>query len=119
MTIAFATSVKRIIDMAGQSVVYTSKGAITRNADLSRTSTDTNYTLKCHMRKSKDSHMQGNVSDNIRDCRIAAKGLVFIPKRGDSLDDGVNIFSVSDVDSRQHAGVILEYILKVRGNAKV
>ena len=119
MTIAFATSVKRIIDMAGQSVTYTSKGTPTRNTDLSISSTDTNHTIKVHMRKSKDSAMQGNVSENMRDCRLAAQGLAFTPKNGDLIDDGVNIFNVGDVDSRQHAGVLLEYILKVRGNAKV
>lgn len=116
MTQLFASAVKRIVNSSGKTAVYKRFSPTRDLANLSRTNTPTSYTIKIHMRTAQDTQLEGAVHNQMREVRIPASNLGFIPEINDQIEVDSKIYKVEAVDIRNHAGVNLLYILKVRGN---
>lgn len=115
---SFAARVDDILLQQGEVVIYTTKVTSSRNlSDLSKAVTTTDYTIKAHFRAATDKPIAGQLAEDVRQVRIAAKALSITPKRGDVITKATGeVFEVIKVDTRYGNGENIIHILNVQGS---
>jgi hypothetical protein len=114
---SFAERVDLILINQGEDIVYSRRLTTGRNLnDLSKSVAITDYSIKAHFRTSQERPISGQLAEDVKQVRIAAKALPIIPKRGDMVAKATGeMFEVLKVDTRYGSGEVLIHILNVQG----
>lgn len=111
--------IKAIVEQNAYDVTYVSKNGITRSGtgSLTRSNTETEYSVKAHIRDFKPEELSGTLIEfGDRVMRLAGLGLTFTPKMNDTVVHGDEKYRVVSVNTRgsKEQGTLI-HIIQLRG----